>query len=76
MTLAQREIAKLKNQPHQAKNMAKERAEHSSKSKTEDSQEDEVWSKKVRQQCQGIETGTFTTESATEGIQDASHRWL
>ncbi len=52
LTLAQREIAKLKNQLHQAKeNMAKERAEHSSKSKKEDSQEDEVGSKRVHRQA-------------------------
>ncbi len=52
LTLAQREIAKLKNQLHQTKeNMAKERAEHGSKSKKEDSQEDEVGSKRVRQQA-------------------------
>ncbi len=38
LTLSQREIAKLKNQLHQAKeNMATERAERSSKSKKEDS---------------------------------------
>ncbi len=41
LILAQREISKLKNQVHQAKgNMAKERAERSSKSKKEDFQED------------------------------------
>ncbi len=52
LTLAQREITKLKNKLHQAKeNMAKERAELNSKSKQEDPQEDEVGSKKVRQQA-------------------------
>jgi hypothetical protein len=51
-TLTHREIAKLKNQLHQAKeNMAKERAEHSSKSKKEESQDDEVGSKRIRQQA-------------------------
>jgi hypothetical protein len=52
LTLQQREIAKLKNPLHQVKkNMAKERAERSSKSKKEDSQEDEVGSKRVSQQA-------------------------
>ncbi len=41
VTLSQREIAKRKNQLHQAKeNMAKERAEQSFKSKKEDSQDE------------------------------------
>jgi hypothetical protein len=49
--LAQREIANLKNQLHQAKeNMAKERAERSSKDK-KDSQEDEVGDQRVCQQA-------------------------
>ncbi len=52
LTLAQQEIAKLKNQLHQDKeNMAKERVECSTKSKKEDSQEDEVGSKRVCQQA-------------------------
>jgi hypothetical protein len=52
LPLAQRDIANLKNQLHQAKeNMAKERAERSSKSKKEDSPEDEVGSKRVCQQA-------------------------
>ncbi len=46
----QREIAKLKNQLHQA-HMAKERAECGSKSKKEDSQEDDVGSKRISQQA-------------------------
>ncbi len=77
MTFAQKEIAKLKNQLNQAKeNLARERAEHSSKGKKENSQDDEVGSKRVCQStskaCQGIETGTFTIESTTEGIQNTS----
>jgi hypothetical protein len=52
LTLAQWEIAKLKNQLHQARqNITKERAEHSSKSKKDDSPEDEVGSKRGRQQA-------------------------
>jgi hypothetical protein len=52
LTLAQTEIAKLKNQLHQAEeNMAKERAERSSKSKKEDSQDDDVGSKRIHQQA-------------------------
>ncbi len=46
LTLAQRDIAKLKNQLHQAKeNIAKERAKRCSKSRKDDSPEDEVGSK-------------------------------
>ncbi len=60
LTLAQREIAKLKNQLHQTKeNMAQERAEHGSKSKKEDSQEDEVGSKRVRQQAKRAKASRF-----------------
>ncbi len=52
LTLAQREIANLKNQLHQAKeNMAKERAGRSSKSKKEDSLDHEVGSKRACQQA-------------------------
>jgi hypothetical protein len=54
LTLAQREImiANLKNQLHQAKeNMAKERADCSSKSKKEDSPDDEVGSERASQQA-------------------------
>jgi hypothetical protein len=51
LTLAQKDIANLKNQLHQAKeDMAKERAEHSFKGK-KDSQEDEVGEKRVCQQA-------------------------
>jgi hypothetical protein len=43
LTPAQRRIAKLKNHLHQTKeNTAKDRAEHSSKGKKEDPQDDEV----------------------------------
>ncbi len=49
---AQREIADLKNQLHQAKeNMAKKRAERSSKGKKEDSPDDEVGGERARQQA-------------------------
>jgi hypothetical protein len=48
LTLLRREIALVKNEQHQAKeNMAKERADSSSKSKKEGSPDDEVGSKKV-----------------------------
>ncbi len=46
LTLAQREISDLKNQLHKAKeNIAKERAERGSKSKKDDSPDEEVGSK-------------------------------
>ncbi len=52
LTLAQREIAKLKNQLHRAKeNIAKKHAERCSKSKKDDSPEDEVGSKRDSQQA-------------------------
>jgi hypothetical protein len=50
LTLAQREISNLKNQLHQAKeNIAKKRAERGSKSKKDESPDEEVGSKRVRQ---------------------------
>ncbi len=49
LTFALREISNLKNQLHQAKeNIAKERAERSSKSKKDDSPEAEVGGKRSR----------------------------
>jgi hypothetical protein len=52
LTLAQREILNLKNQLHRAKgNIAKQRAEHGSKSKKDDSPDEEVCSKRVCQQA-------------------------
>jgi hypothetical protein len=52
LTLAHREISNLKNQLHQAKeNIAKERAERSSKRKKDDSPYEEVGSKRFRQQA-------------------------
>ncbi len=52
LSLALREISNLKNQLHQAKdNIAKERAERSSKSVKNDSQDEEVVSKSARQQA-------------------------
>ncbi len=74
LSLALRQISNLKNQLHQAKeNIAKERAGRGSKSKKYDSPDYEVGSKRSRQhakRAKGIETGNFTTESATEGFQD------
>jgi hypothetical protein len=53
LNLAQREISNLKNQPHQAKeNIAKERVERCSKSKKDDSPDEEVVSKRLRQQAE------------------------
>ncbi len=50
LSLALREVSNLKNQLHQAKeNIAKERAERSSKSKKYDSPDDEVGSKRSLQ---------------------------
>jgi hypothetical protein len=54
LTLAQREISNLKNQLHQAKetrNTVKERTERGSKSKRDDSPDEEVGSKRFRQQA-------------------------
>ncbi len=54
LTLAHRELSKLKNQLHQAKeNIAKERVEHGSKSQkdSDDSPDEEVGSKRFRQQA-------------------------
>jgi hypothetical protein len=52
LTLAQRETSNLKNQLHQAKeNIAKERAERGSKSKKDDSPDEEVGGKRFRQQA-------------------------
>jgi hypothetical protein len=52
LTLAQREISNLKNQLHQPKeNITKERVEHCSKSKKDDSPDEEVGSKRHCQQA-------------------------
>jgi hypothetical protein len=52
LTLAHREISNFKNQLHQAKeNIAKERAERGSKSKEDDSPDEEIGSKRLRQQA-------------------------
>ena len=52
LTFALREISNLKNRLHQAKeNIAKERAERGSKSKKDDSPDQEVGSKRFRQQA-------------------------
>ena len=52
-----REISNLKNQLHQAKeNIAKERAEHGSKSKKDDSPDEEVGRKRFRQHAKRAKT--------------------
>ncbi len=52
LTLVQTDSSNLKNQPHKAKdNIVKERAEHSSKSKKDESTDEEVGSKRVCQQA-------------------------
>ncbi len=57
LTLAQREVAKLKNQLHQAKeNTTKERAKCGSKGKEDDSPEDEAGSKRDHQQAKPAKT--------------------
>ena len=67
LTLAQRERSNLKNQLHQAKeNIAKERAEHGSESKRDDSPDEEVSSKRFRQQAKRAKAsrqGTSTPSS-------------
>jgi hypothetical protein len=67
LSLAQREILNLKNQLHQAKeNISKERAESGSKSKKDDSpdEEPEVGSKRVCQQHQGADSSTLFQKCA------------
>ncbi len=72
LTAVQKEIAKLKtNCSNKKKNLAKERAKRGSKSKTEDSQKDEVGSKRLQQQAKQSNT-SFPSNSTTEGIQNAS----
>jgi hypothetical protein len=62
LTLAQREISNLMNQLHQAKeNIAKERAEHGSKSKKDDSPDEEVGSKRFRQQAKRAKASRLET---------------
>ena len=52
LALAHREISNLKNQLHQAKeNIATERAERGSKSKKDDSPDEEIGSKRFRQKA-------------------------
>jgi hypothetical protein len=66
LTLAQREISNLKNrdQLHQAKeNIAKERAERGSKSKKDDSPDEEVGRKRFRQQAKRAKTSKQGTSS-------------
>jgi hypothetical protein len=69
LTLAQREISTLKNQRHQAKeNIAKERAERGSKSKKDDSPDEEVGSKRFRQQAK-------QAEASRQGTSPPSQPW-
>jgi hypothetical protein len=73
LTLAQREILNLKNQLYQAKeNIAKERAERGSKSKKDDSPDEEVSSKRVRQQAKRAKTsrpGTSPHSPPRKGLK-------
>jgi hypothetical protein len=62
LSLAQREISNPKNQLHLAKeNIAKERAERDSKSKKDDSPDEEVSSKRFRQQAKQAKASRLGT---------------
>jgi hypothetical protein len=64
LSLALREISNLKNQLHQAKeNIAKERAERSSKSRKDDSPDKEVGGKRVRQHAKRAKASRPRTSS-------------
>jgi hypothetical protein len=64
LTLALLEIPNLKNQLNQAKeNIAKERAEHGSKSRKDDSPDAEVGGKRPRQQAKRAKASRPTTSS-------------
>jgi len=64
LSLALREISNLKNQLHQAKeNIAKERAERSSKSRKDDSPDEEVGGKRVRQHAKRAKASRPRTSS-------------
>ncbi len=73
LTLAQREISNLKNQLKQAKeNIAKERAEHGSKSKKDDSPDEEVGRKRFRQhakRAQASKPGTSPPSPPRKGFK-------
>jgi hypothetical protein len=73
LTLAQREISNLKNQLHKAKeNIAKERAESGSKSKKDDSPEEEVGSKRVckqAKQAKAAKSGTSPPNPPRKGFK-------
>ncbi len=73
LTLAQREISNLKNQLYQAKeNIAKERAERGSKSKKDDSPDEEVENKRFRQQAKRAKasrTGTSPQSPPRKGFK-------
>jgi hypothetical protein len=70
LTVAQREISNLKNQLHQAKeNIAKERAERCSKSKKDDSHDEEVGRKRFRQhakRAKASKPGTLPPSHASD----------
>jgi hypothetical protein len=64
LSLAHREISNLKNKLHQAKeNFAKERAERSSKSRKDDSPDEEVGGKRVRQHAKRAKASRPGTSS-------------
>ncbi len=73
LNLAQREISKLKIQPHQAKkNIAKERAECCSKSKKDKSPDEGVGSKRVCQQAKwakAAKQGTSPPSPPRKGLK-------
>jgi hypothetical protein len=73
LTLAQRDLSNLKNQLHQAKeNIAKERAERGSKSKKDDSPDEEVGSKRFQQQAKrakALRPGTSPPSPPLKGFK-------
>ncbi len=73
LTLAQREISNLKNQLHQVKeNIGKEHAELGSKSKKDDSPDEEVGRKRFRQQAKrakALRPGTSPPSPPLKGFK-------
>ena len=70
LNLAQREISNFKNQLHQAKeNIAKERVECCSKSKKDDSPDEEVGRKRVRQQAKRAKASRPGTSPPRKGFK-------
>jgi hypothetical protein len=67
LTLAQKEISNLKNQIHQAKeNIAKECAERGSKSNKDDPPDEEVGSKRFRQQAKRAKASRLGTSPPSQ----------